>query len=97
MACWVYVLLGQDGHRYVGITARLAKRIRDHNAGRSPADAGRGPFRLVYKERCADHAEARQREKYLKSGVGRQWLTERLARSHRDISEKTDRGVAQPG
>ena len=74
MACWLYVLLGSDGRRYVGITKHVQRRIREHNAGRTPADAGRGPFTLLYKERHPDHAAARLREKYLKSGEGRAWL-----------------------
>lgn len=78
MNCWVYVLRGADGRNYVGITQRLRRRIWEHNAGRSPADAGRGPFVLVYKEEHPNHSVAREREKFLKSGVGRAWLKEKL-------------------
>ena len=74
MACWMYVLRGRDGRFYYGITDRLQKRIREHNAGRTRGDRGRGPFELVYKERFTNHATARVREKYLKSGAGREWL-----------------------
>ena len=79
MACWVYVLRGSDGRNYTGITHDLARRIREHNAGRTPADRSRGSFRLIYKEQQSDHTGARQREKYLKSGAGRRWLKQRLA------------------
>ncbi|NQT93580.1 MAG: GIY-YIG nuclease family protein [Lentisphaerae bacterium] len=79
MACWVYVLRGTDGRNYTGIAQNLARRIREHNAGRTPADRSRGPFRLIYKEQQPDHAAARQREKVLKSGAGRRWLKQRLA------------------
>ncbi len=78
MPCWVYVLLGSDGRNYVGITKRLGKRIREHNKGRTPADIGRGPFTLIYKESHPHYKSARAREKFLKSGVGRQWLKEQL-------------------
>jgi len=79
MACWVYVLRGSDGRNYTGITDDLARRIREHNAGRTPADRGRGPFTLIYKEQLPDHAAARRREKYLKSGAGRRWLKQHVA------------------
>ncbi len=74
MTCWVYVLCGADGRRYTGITKRLQRRIREHNAGRTGADAGRGPFTLLYKEKHPDYETARLREKFLKSGEGREWL-----------------------
>jgi len=80
MPCWVYVLLGSDGRNYVGITKSLGKRIREHNQGRTPADIGRGPFALIYKESHPDYKSARAREKFLKSGVGRQWLKEQLGK-----------------
>ena len=81
MACWVYVLRGSNGKNYTGITDNLPRRIREHNAGRAPADRSRGPFRLIYKEELADHTTARRRENYLKSGTGRRWLKQHLADS----------------
>ena len=81
MPCWVYVLRGSNGKNYTGITRDLTRRIREHNAGRTPADRRRGPFRLIYKEELPDHATARQREKYLKSGAGRRWLKQHLEHS----------------
>jgi putative endonuclease len=74
MTCWVYVLRDANGHCYTGITTRLGARITEHNGGRTRADRGRGPFRLIHKEEHPDHATARQREKYFKSGAGREWL-----------------------
>ena len=74
MACWVYVLRGQDGRHYTGITCRLKRRIQEHQRGLTPADKGRGPFTLIYKELQSDHKSARIREKFLKSGAGRDWL-----------------------
>jgi len=74
MTCWVYVLVGSDGKRYVGITKHVQRRIREHNAGRTPADAGKEPFTLLHKEKHPDYGAARLREKYLKSGEGREWL-----------------------
>jgi len=80
-ACFVYVLESQvDGSLYVGITSRLARRIREHSGGHSVSTKAKRPWRLVYREDCADYGRARTREKFLKSGAGRQWLIDRLSR-----------------
>jgi putative endonuclease len=92
MVCWVYVLRDAKGRNYVGITARLRRRIGEHNAGRRRGDRGRGPFTLVYKEACEDHPSARAREKFLKSGAGRTWLKQRLA----DDQPSADGGLGMP-
>ncbi len=73
--CFVYVLQSEvDGSLYVGISSRLQRRVREHNGGHCRSTLAKRPWRLVYKEQCATHAEARQREKSLKSGGGRRWL-----------------------
>ena len=79
MPCRVYVLRDRTGRHDVGITQHLRRRIKEHNAGRTQADAGRGPFELVYKESHPDHKAARGRERFLKSGAGREWLKRTLA------------------
>jgi len=80
MTCWVYVLCDRHGRHYIGITTRLRRRIKEHNAGCTRADAGRGPFTLVHKEPYTDHTVARAREEFLKSGAGREWLKEQLTK-----------------
>ncbi len=80
MRCWAYVLRDRSGRHYVGITVDLPQRIKEHNAGRTRGDRGRGPFTLIHREEHPDHATARVREKYLKSGAGREWLKRRLRR-----------------
>ena len=81
------------GRRYVGITMRLRVRIREHNAGKTRGDRGRGPFKLVHKEACQDHGAARVRERYLKSGAGRRWLKRRLSGNDRP----PESGLIPPG
>jgi putative endonuclease len=76
---WVYVLLDRRDRFYVGITKRLRKRIAEHNAGRTRADRSRGPFTLMHREECGSYPEAREREKWLKSGQGREWLKGELS------------------
>ncbi len=71
----VYVLrsIGK-GTRYVGLTKDLDRRIREHNEGKNRSTKGFTPFDLVHVEEYKDRVEARNREKYLKSGIGREYL-----------------------
>ena len=72
---YVYVLLSQkNGWLYIGLTNDVDRRVREHNRGYGRSTKGKGPFRVVHQESFSTRAQARDREKYLKSGVGRQWL-----------------------
>jgi len=73
---YVYVLKSQrNGKRYVGMTSKHPlERMREHNAGSSTWSSHNSPFELVYTEAFTDRAEARKRELFLKSGVGREQL-----------------------
>ena len=56
------------------MTSRLTERVREHNAGYNRSTRSRVPFDLVYAERFDTRLAARAREKYFKSGVGREYL-----------------------
>lgn len=74
---FVYVLKSnKDNKLYTGITNNLDRRIRQHNRGdpATPSTKNRGSFTYVYHESVKTRSDAREREKYLKSGVGREWL-----------------------
>lgn len=60
--------------RYVGITNNLEQRIKTHNSGKNDSTATYKPFTLIHAEKLSDYSEARKREKFLKSGVGRKFL-----------------------
>ena len=76
----VYVLRGAGGRRYVGMTGDLSVRLREHRARRRKGGQAIGPFEVVVTEAYSTYDEARQRERFLKSGQGRQWLDEMLPR-----------------
>jgi len=72
---YVYVLISQkDGNIYIGMSSDHDKRLQGHNAGMTKSTRCRRPFNMVYKEQCSDIKSARVREKYLKSGEGRELL-----------------------
>ena len=64
----------KDGWLYIGMASDVERRIKDHNAGYNRSTKSRRPFDLVYVEQCGSRVDARAREKFLKSGIGREFL-----------------------
>ena len=80
---FVYILRSmKDGRFYVGMTENLEKRLSQHNSGRTKSTKGYIPWKLFFSEEYSDRISAREREKYLKSGFGKQWIKEKYKRSH---------------
>ena len=74
MFCY-YVLQSQkNGRRYVGSCKDLNDRIRRHNAGQSKATKHGVPWVLLHSESFLSRSEAAQRERYYKTGRGRDEL-----------------------
>ena len=70
----VYVLLGKNGMHYTGAARNLRERLRDHQAGRGKRTKNQRPLYLVYHESISNYSAALERETFLKSGKGREWL-----------------------
>ena len=62
------------GQRYVGSCRDLDDRLHRHNAGESLATKHGLPWKLVYYEQWPTRAEAVRRERYFKTGRGREEL-----------------------
>ncbi|HET6540294.1 MAG TPA: GIY-YIG nuclease family protein [Chryseolinea sp.] len=63
---------------YVGLTDNLDRRISQHQNGENRTTAPYRPFLLFHTEQFLNRAQARTREKYLKSGVGKEFLKQLL-------------------
>ena len=75
MKYFTYVLRSRkDNSLYIGISKSPESRLKEHNWGDSKFTKGRRPYSLIYKEEFIDRVSARKREKYLKSGIGREYL-----------------------
>lgn len=59
----------------------VAKRLNQHNAGATKSTKGYRPYVLLHIEEFKTRQEARNREKYLKSGMGRSWIYRNWPRS----------------
>ena len=74
-----YVLQSQkDNMWYTGYTDDLKKRVEEHNKGLVYATRKRRPLKLIYYEACLNEQDAKIREQYLKSGVGKKYIKNRL-------------------
>lgn len=72
---FVYVLKSlKTGGLYKGITNELERRINEHNSNKNIGSRGKGPWEIVFAQECVNRIEARNLEKFLKSGFGRDLL-----------------------
>lgn len=79
MKYYAYVLESEiDGRFYKGHTSRLKERIIEHNSGKTKSTKGYRPWKLVYHEIFDTEIEAIAREKFLKSGAGREFLNGKI-------------------
>ena len=78
---YTYVIKSRrDKKWYTGCCGDLRKRFSDHNNNKVNSTKGRCPFDLIYYEGCLNQQDAYAREKYLKSGMGKRYLKNRLKR-----------------
>jgi putative endonuclease len=71
---FVYILYSMSSRKtYVGYTNDINRRIREHNITESNGFTLRyRPWTLIRTEHYASKSEALEREKYLKTGKGRE-------------------------
>jgi putative endonuclease len=78
---FVYALQSsKDKNLYIGISRNPEQRVRSHNQGKTDSTKVRRPFILIFKEHCGSLKEARGKEKYYKSGSGREILKKMIPR-----------------
>lgn len=76
---YTYVLLSKkDNKFYVGYTDDLNNRLMQHNSGKVKSTAFRLPILLIYYEVCLNKFDAIKRERYLKTGMGKRYIKNRL-------------------
>jgi putative endonuclease len=75
MKYFVYAIQSEKDDRiYIGLSKSPSTRLKDHNLGRVFSTKGYRPWKMVYIEEAGDRVAARKREKYLKSGTGKEQL-----------------------
>ena len=81
---YVYIIksLTKD-FKYIGFSSDLKKRFRHHNDGGNTSTSKYRPFKIVYYEGYLSEKDARRRERFLKSGRGREIIEQQLEDSLR--------------
>ncbi|MFA6171239.1 MAG: GIY-YIG nuclease family protein [Patescibacteria group bacterium] len=69
---YIYALLFESGRIYVGMTSDLETRIKDHKRGKTKSTKNRGNFQVAILGEAENRTNARQKEKYWKSGCGKE-------------------------
>lgn len=59
---------------YKGYTDNLERRLKEHNNGYVRATRNKRPLELIYYEAYRNKTDAMNREKYFKTGWGRDYL-----------------------
>jgi putative endonuclease len=76
---YIYVLnCNRTNTFYTGATVNLEKRLEQHNKGKVFYTKSRLPVKLIYFEACLNKDDAYRRERYLKTGMGKRYLKNRL-------------------
>ncbi|MBK5271510.1 MAG: GIY-YIG nuclease family protein [Bacteroidia bacterium] len=76
---FVYAIKSIDkNYIYVGLTNNPERRFNEHQRGSNKTTKPYRPFIQFYKEPFASRPQARHREKFLKSGVGKEILKKLL-------------------
>jgi putative endonuclease len=82
MPYYSYVLKSlKNGNLYKGSTDNIEKRIVKHNAGKIKYSSKHLPWKIVLCEEFNSRSEAMKREKWYKTGVGREWIDKQLKNS----------------
>lgn len=72
---YTYVLKSKvDNRLYKGHTSDLENRLKEHNSAKTKSTKGYIPWELIYFEIFDTKEEAMGREKFFKSGIGREFL-----------------------
>ena len=59
---------------YVGMTNNQERRLKEHNNSENRSTKAYAPFTLIFSQEFETRSLARIKEKYLKSGAGKEFL-----------------------
>ncbi len=83
---FVYTFLSlRDKKFYVGFTTDLERRFAEHNSGSVTATKSRLPLKLIHYEYFMNREDAIARERFLKSGFGRNQMKQALKRTLHEL------------
>ena len=75
---YVYILRMSNGQLYTGYSSNLKRRIGEHNRGKVKSTCNRRPLVLIHYEVYKIESDARRREHFLKTTVGKKLLRKQI-------------------
>ena len=85
----VYILLSEKDYLlYTGFTTNLSNRIDCHNSGGNKSTAPRRPLKLIFCEYYLFEENARKREMYFKTTMGKKAIKLMLANTLEKLGYK---------
>ena len=76
----VYILFSQkDFFLYTGYTKNIEARVKNHNSGGTKSTSHRTPLELIFCEFYLHEEDARKREMYFKTSMGKKAIKFMLA------------------
>jgi putative endonuclease len=79
MPYYTYFLGSDEGYHYTGHTENLDIRMLRHRLRTTHYTKKGTNWRILYSKEFETRAEAMKHERWLKSGVGREWLKKNIA------------------
>ena len=74
-----YILISEEGYHYTGQTADLSLRLDRHRLKTTHYTKKGTNWRVIYWKEFETRSEAVKHEKWLKSGMGREWAKANIA------------------
>ncbi|MDO8471174.1 MAG: GIY-YIG nuclease family protein [bacterium] len=72
---FIYIIKSLNrNYFYVGISNNVGRRFIEHNSGKNRTTRAYKPFKLLRSEKFPDRMSARKREKWFKSGEGKEFI-----------------------
>jgi putative endonuclease len=78
----------KDKKLYIGYSENLKRRIVEHEHGEVKSTQDRRPFVLIHYEAFSSIKDGKAREKFLKSGFGRDQLKQELKNKLNELGYK---------
>ncbi len=77
---YVYCIQSKEDSEklYFGFSNDLKRRIKEHNDGLNTSTKTYRPWKIIYYEACILESDARRREKYFKTSIGRRMFKRRI-------------------
>ena len=86
---YTYVLYSlKDFKLYIGFSTDLQKRLEKHNNGENTSTACRRPLIFIFAEAFINEKDARSREKFFKTGRGREIIQKKLKNTFIELDKK---------